>query len=216
VNRPISTLPQQPLHMAQLIPADRLQRMPWKNGGGSTTEVTVHPAGASLADFAWRLSLADVESDGPFSLFPGVDRILMLVEGAGVRLDIGSDVIELREQYGVCAFRGDDAVNATLVDGAVRDCNLMVRRPGRGRLQAVHGRSIAVDFASFRVCHALRGVIGVRAGHAPVMSMPAGWTLVLDATDAQLPLVVDAGGPDAVAIVGVIDEAHGAVGQGGH
>ena len=196
--------------MAQLIPADYLRRMPWKNGGGSTAEVAIHPAGASLADFAWRLSLADVERNGPFSLFPGVDRILMLTEGAGMRLNIGSEAIELRDRFSVCAFRGDDVVDATLVDGAVRDCNLMVRRPGRGYLQAVLGTSITVDLASFRVCHVLRGVISVCVGDGSAMGVQAGWTLLLDVTDARLSLVVDASGPGAVAIIASIDEAPGA------
>jgi environmental stress-induced protein Ves len=201
--------------MGQLIAAHHLRHMPWKNGGGSTTEVVVHPPGASLSDFAWRLSLAEVDRDGPFSPFPGVDRILMLTEGSGMRLDIGSQAIELRELFSVCTFRGDDAPDATLVDGAVRDCNLMVRRPGRGRLQAVRDKSITVDPAPFRVCHALRGVIGVRAGAGPAMDMQAGWTLLLDADDARLPLVVDARGPGGVAIVAAIDGAPVAADQTG-
>jgi environmental stress-induced protein Ves len=199
--------------MAQLIPATRLRRMPWKNGGGSTTEVAIHPAGASLADFAWRLSLADVESDGPFSLFPGVDRILMLMDGAGMRLDVVSGAIELREPFSVCTFNGDDAVDAMLSDGAVRDCNLMVRRPGRGRLQAVLGKSIRVDPASFRICHAWRGAINVRVNDGAVNDLQAGSTLLLDATDAQIPLVVDASAAGAVAIVATIDGAPGAAGR---
>jgi environmental stress-induced protein Ves len=113
----------------------------------------------------------------------------------------------LHEPFSVCAFRGDDSLNATLVDGAVRDCNLMVRRPGRGRLQAVLGKSIAVDLASFRVCHALRGLVSVLAGDGPPVSLQAGWTLLLDTTDAQLSLVVDAGTQGAVAIVAAIDDA---------
>ncbi|MBM7325185.1 HutD family protein, partial [Agrobacterium sp. S2] len=48
--------------------------MPWKNGGGVTTEIIVHPAKASMADFDWRISMANVAQDGPFSIFPGVDR----------------------------------------------------------------------------------------------------------------------------------------------
>ena len=49
-----------------LKPADYV-RMPWKNGGGQTTEIVVHPAGATLAEFDWRVSIADVDADGPFS-----------------------------------------------------------------------------------------------------------------------------------------------------
>ena len=49
---------------------------PWKNGGGTTTEVAVFPAGASFDDFGWRISIADIARGGPFSQFPGIDRTL--------------------------------------------------------------------------------------------------------------------------------------------
>lgn len=59
-----------------------------KNGGGITTEIIVHPANASMADFDWRMSMADVAQDGPFSIFPGIDRTLCILEGAGMSLSI--------------------------------------------------------------------------------------------------------------------------------
>jgi len=52
------------------------KRMPWKNGGGETVEIAISPQGAGLADFDWRVSMATVASDGPFSVFPGIDRTL--------------------------------------------------------------------------------------------------------------------------------------------
>ncbi len=76
------------LHMTTqcvLSPAD-YRRMPWKNGGGHTTEIAAFPAGAGLASFVWRVSIADVLQDGPFSPFPGIDRTLVLLEGEGMRL----------------------------------------------------------------------------------------------------------------------------------
>ena len=62
--------------MAKLLRNSDHRRMPWKNGGGETVEVIVHPEGASLSDFGWRVSMATVASDGPFSVFPGIDRTL--------------------------------------------------------------------------------------------------------------------------------------------
>ncbi|WP_344566156.1 HutD/Ves family protein [Streptomyces axinellae] len=59
--------------------ADR-PRMPWKNGSGSTREVAAQPVGSRLADFDWRVSVADVGGDGPFSPFPGVDRVITLID----------------------------------------------------------------------------------------------------------------------------------------
>ena len=74
--------------MARLLPNADHRRMPWKNGGGETVEVIVHPEGASLSDFGWRVSMASVASDGPFSVFPGIDRTLAVLSGDGMALSI--------------------------------------------------------------------------------------------------------------------------------
>ena len=63
----------------------------WKNGGGVTREIVASPEGAPLDAFDWRVSLADVSADGPFSSFPGVDRTLTVVEGAGMDLMVGGE-----------------------------------------------------------------------------------------------------------------------------
>lgn len=66
--------------------------MPWKNGGGTTREVTsgtVHAPLASMESevgFDWRVSVADVDVGGAFSAFPGIDRVITLVEGEGMVL----------------------------------------------------------------------------------------------------------------------------------
>ncbi len=62
------------------------KRMPWKNGGGETVEIAVFPPGAGVDDFDWRISMATVASDGPFSIFPGIDRTLSILDGAGLSL----------------------------------------------------------------------------------------------------------------------------------
>jgi environmental stress-induced protein Ves len=63
--------------------------MPWANGGGSTRQVAIDPPGATLAGaFRWRVSIAQIASDGPFSRLPGIDRAMWLVRGNGVRLDV--------------------------------------------------------------------------------------------------------------------------------
>src|SRR5258707_14720415 len=67
-----------------LSPSD-YRRMPWKNGGGHTHEIAAHPEGAGMAAFAWRVSIAEIAQDGPFSSFPGVDRTLVLLAGNGGR-----------------------------------------------------------------------------------------------------------------------------------
>ena len=98
----------------------------WKNGGGSTTTIAVEPAHASLDDFDWRVSIATIDRDGPFSLFPGIDRSLALVEGAGLELDIAGRRVVLGEDP--LSFEGELAVSATLRDGSTTDLNVMTRR----------------------------------------------------------------------------------------
>ena len=69
----------------RLVRRADLTPRPWKNGGGVTREIAAHPPEAGLDGFDWRLSMADVASDGPFSAFPGIDRTLTVIEGAGAR-----------------------------------------------------------------------------------------------------------------------------------
>ncbi|MBJ9881917.1 HutD family protein, partial [Burkholderia cenocepacia] len=71
---------------AALIRAADLVASPWKNGGGVTREIGAFPPGAALDAFAWRVSVADVGTAGPFSRFDGIDRTLVLLSGAGMTL----------------------------------------------------------------------------------------------------------------------------------
>jgi len=121
----------------RILRSSDYQRMPWKNGGGTTTEIwkAVGPDGAIL----WRLSIADVAADGPFSEFPGIDRWIMMVEGKGMELrisDLGTKRME--KPFEPLAFSGDAKTDCKLVDGPIRDLNLMVaRNHARGDLQVV-------------------------------------------------------------------------------
>lgn len=117
--------------MRLLGPSD-YKVMPWKNGGGATTELLIHPAGASLdAGFTWRLSMADVASSGPFSSFPGIDRTLLLLAGNGMELDHGEHGIQLLEgPLRPVTFSGDWATRGRLLDGPCRDFNVMSARGG--------------------------------------------------------------------------------------
>ena len=102
--------------------------MPWKNGGGITTEIIVHPANASMADFDWRISMADVAQDGPFSIFPGIDRTLCILEGAGMSLSIDErEPVVLAMDSDPLPFAADVPVNAVLTGGSIVDLNVMSR-----------------------------------------------------------------------------------------
>ena len=105
------------------------RRMPWKNGGGETVEVIVHPEGASLSDFGWRVSMATVASDGPFSVFPGIDRTLAVLAGDGMALSIeGLGDKLLTPVCAPLAFPADAPTTARLTGGPITDLNVMTRR----------------------------------------------------------------------------------------
>lgn len=115
--------------MTLLIPYASLESAPWKNGGGSTTEIAIAPPGAGLDDFDWRISLATISEDGAFSVFPGIDRTLALVEGAGVTLDIaGGKRVSLCDDDPIIEFAGESEIKAALNGGATLDFNVMTRR----------------------------------------------------------------------------------------
>jgi hypothetical protein len=112
----------------RIVRADSLVRKPWKNGGGTTSDVAVHPEGAGLDAFDWRLSIADVGVDGPFSIFPGIDRTLIVMTGAGIELfgEQGSQRLDAASP--MLAFAGDVAITGRLINGPIRDFNVMTRR----------------------------------------------------------------------------------------
>ncbi|MBT2323549.1 HutD family protein [Variovorax paradoxus] len=103
---------------------------PWKNGGGSTREIACWPPGAGLGDFEWRLSIATIAAGGPFSVFPGIDRTIMLLAGDGVRLHSADGTLDHRldTPHRPCAFSGDLALDCTLLGSASSDFNVMARR----------------------------------------------------------------------------------------
>ncbi|NUS18874.1 MAG: HutD family protein [Mesorhizobium sp.] len=103
--------------------------MPWKNGGGTTTEIAVSPDGAGLDDFDWRISMARVETSGPFSSFAGIDRTLSVLEGEGIVLDIADrPPTRLTKASAPLAFPGDVPTSAALIGGPITDLNVMSRR----------------------------------------------------------------------------------------
>ena len=103
--------------------------MPWKNGGGETAEIAIFPDGTSMQDFGWRVSMAKVSTDGPFSLFPNIDRTLSILEGHSMALTIdGAEPEVLTNESEPLSFPADVPVSATLPTGEIRDLNVMTRR----------------------------------------------------------------------------------------
>jgi environmental stress-induced protein Ves len=117
----------------QVLRAADYRSMPWKNGGGVTMEIAVSPADAGLDDFNWRISMARVESGGPFSSFVGIDRTLSVLDGEGIDLAIaGRAPTRLVRDSPPLPFPADVPTGASLIDGPIVDLNVMTRR-GRCR-----------------------------------------------------------------------------------
>ncbi|MFG2288635.1 HutD family protein [Streptomyces sp. NPDC048595] len=100
---------------------------PWANGGGVTREVAAHPPGAGWDAFAWRVSLADVTRDGPYSPLPGVRRILTVVDGAGLELTVDGTAHPLPGRYRPFSFPGGADTDCRLLAGPVVNLNVMLR-----------------------------------------------------------------------------------------
>jgi environmental stress-induced protein Ves len=113
--------------MTMLIPYAGLSPVPWKNGGGSTTQIAAFPPDADFDNFDWRVSLATIAADGAFSEFPGVERTLALVDGHGMTLEIDGETVLLSKSDPVAVFDGESRVVAKLNRGPSTDFNVMTR-----------------------------------------------------------------------------------------
>jgi environmental stress-induced protein Ves len=102
------------------------RRVRWKNDGGWTTELAVYP---SATDFAWRISIADIETSGPFSVFAGYDRAIALLEGIGMELRFdAADAVRLERRLHFTRFAGEWNTEGVLLSGKVRDFNVIWKR----------------------------------------------------------------------------------------
>jgi hypothetical protein len=150
----------------QVLHARNRPQTPWKNGGGVTREVAASPPGADLAGFDWRVSMATVASGGPFSTFPGVDRLMLVLEGA-LRLDIaGAEPLTLNAASAAAEFPGDAHVTAAQPEAPVIDLNVMVRR---GRFTASLERR-RIDGSAAVVCQDVTLILSRHGGLTAVLS----------------------------------------------
>jgi environmental stress-induced protein Ves len=152
--------------------------MPWKNGGGVTRELLKIPHPTEPARFLARLSIATVASSGPFSVFPGVDRTLMLLEGAGMALSVGgAPEVMLQERWQPFPFPGEADTRCRLLDGPVQDFNLMVdRASAASTLEVVRlapGERRAVEGTEAVLLHGLAGRASV--GEEPLAAQETLW-----------------------------------------
>jgi environmental stress-induced protein Ves len=166
-----------PLHASWLAVTPE----PWKNGGGVTRTLSVDTAGQPPR---WRVSVADIDRDGPYSRFPGYDRVSVVLTGGGVELVAeGADAERITLAPGVAtAFAGDAGFQSRLLNGPVRVLNLFVLRGAAvasvlcvgGGQSAVQAGGLAQDSAT---THTLRIVVAAQAGRLNQAAADAGVAL---------------------------------------
>jgi environmental stress-induced protein Ves len=191
--------------LTHLTPAD-YKVMPWKNGGGTTTELMVKPAGTA-ANYDWRISIAEVAQSGPFSDFEGYQRTIMLLEGAGFTLHFARKSGEspqpqskkLEFPFEPFRFAGEWQTDCTLIDGPIRDFNLIASRTGpRAELEVVRPTLGLRTFAApVTVLYCLDGQVsafGKRLGKGETLRIDDGEsTMLLDGR--SIVAVIRIGGP---------------------
>lgn len=177
------------------IPANEYRRERWKNGAGWTREILRWPSDAE--DWDWRLSIAEVDKEGPFSAFPGVDRELVLLAGEGMRLLFeDGEVAELQPPHDRVRFAGERAVRSELVAGPTQDFNLMWKRD-RIEAQLLHRPLVGpmLFFAEPGVHWAVHVLAGRAAfkDRQPPVQLEQGDTAIIDASGSGR-VLIDGGG----------------------
>lgn len=186
------------------IPQSARRREPWRNGGGATEVIASGVVGGddlAASDWDWRASIATIAGDGPFSHFPGVDRLLALVDGPGLTLaitpagaDPGSpasaetDLHRLQQAGDTIAFAGEASVQAVLHGAPTRDFNLMARRdrlhialdcvPLHALARGDDDAMAAVPGLALRLVQVLSGAIAAHDRHGKRCVAAAGDTLL--------------------------------------
>ena len=184
------------------------QRMRWKNGGGWTTELAASSQSGADA-FDWRISIAEIESDGAFSTFPDCDRYIALLDGLGMRLTFDrAEPAELRERLRFVRFAGEWQTHGQLVSGPVRDFNVIVRR---GAIQAEVWHRPLVGPMVFLAEAGVSWFVFVAGGSAQIKNrneaeaLEAGDSLLLQPDDAAENIVLTGGGELVIVKFGRID-----------
>lgn len=150
---------------------------PWRNGGGVTRELLAWPPGSG-ADWRLRVSVAEIERDGPFSAFAGVQRCFAVLEGAGVVLGFEDGDRVLTPDSLPLAFEGGAAPSCRLIEGPTRDLNLMARQAaGRVTLRpAAAGESSPAQAQWWGLYAASAAVLSGRTGAFELAANTLAWT----------------------------------------
>jgi environmental stress-induced protein Ves len=113
----------------QVIRKSSYKAAPWKNGGGTTHEALRMPPEGD--PFRWRVSIAQIDTSGPFSDFSGYNRKMVLLQGAGVELRFADGAHRaLRKMGDLLEFDGAQSAHCELLHGPCVDLNLIVSKAG--------------------------------------------------------------------------------------
>ena len=172
----------------QLLGPDDSRSRPWRNGRGTTVEMAREddPDGEML----WRVSAADVVEAGAFSLFPGIDRILTLIEGPGFDLDFaGHGRVAPVEPLQPVRFSGDWTTRAEAVRGPSRDLNVMTARgKAHATVEVHHGATSTAPLADRSLFFCLSGHLTLTIADAACPLDPGHLAMIHDATENAVSL----------------------------
>jgi uncharacterized protein len=114
----------------ELISLAQCPSTAWRNGGGSMRLVATHPIEGGADDFDWRISVAEVAQDSPFSAFPGYDRCIALLGGNGMVLVSAENGLNHRLENPLQPFyfAGEARIHARLINGPLHNLSVLARR----------------------------------------------------------------------------------------
>lgn len=194
----------QVLRFAEVTPS------PWKNRRGTTWEYAVHPPGAGLDDFSWRISRAHIGRHAAFSVFPEIDRTLAVVAGDAIDLLLPDRRVRLDRRTQPYRFAGDHLIECRIPDGPIDDLNVMTRR-GRWT-HAVERRVVAepigVDLSADIAFVVAVAAVTVVSGEASV-ALAAGDAVALEGGGALRLEPVDGAGEVLTVRLDLVGRAQG-------
>lgn len=159
-----------------------IEATPWKNGGGVTREIATGLSPGTGQGWGWRFSIADVEQDGPFSIFSGVDRAIAVIEGSGMDLVHSNGSVTALEPLQVVKISGEESLFGRLRSGPVRDLNIMTQRDRfEATMEIWRGPRAVVSQINGHAClliHNLAGSCTVRLAGGQVDDLTPGETLI--------------------------------------
>jgi uncharacterized protein len=160
------------MEYAQIIPKSSNILQPWKNGRGQTAQIAIEKTDSTREEelFLWRLSTAPITQDGPFSEFPGCERLLYLVDGQELSLHFPLEQKTLRVLPGqVASFSGESQVIAKIPNGAVTDLGLIYSRQSvTARMNEIKVKKLPKSF----VLNSPSAILYLAAGSLTITTYP--------------------------------------------